>query len=84
MKSAPPDLKDDESHDDEYELNRMKSAPTNMKEEELVLGQMQSQHTESKNEDAADLNHLRVESRVNDDDNGSELERMQSAPADIF
>ena len=65
----------------------MKSAPTNMKEEELELSQMQSQHTDANKDAPGNLNALtsaEVDKPEDEEDKESEVERMLSAPADIF
>lgn len=65
-KSAPFHIQD-ESNEDGFELNRMMSAPTNMKEEEeFDITRMQSQHTDSKIPNEPD-----------------ELSLVKSAPVDI-
>ena len=71
----------DESNDDDFELNRMKSAPTNMKEEgDLEISRMQSQHTDSKAPNEPDeLSNVKsapVDIQDDADDNNYDYERM--------
>lgn len=66
----------------------MKSAPTNMKEEEeFNITRMQSQNTESKAPNEPDELSLVKSAPVDiqeDADDNFDYERMQSAPPDIF